>query len=55
MLFKENYKVVIIIGFLLHQSCYNYALLNTEQPVHIMFFSFMKGSNCSHKSRYNGY
>jgi hypothetical protein len=38
MIYKENYKVVIIIGFLLHQSCYNYALLNTEQPVHIMFF-----------------
>jgi len=49
MLCKENYKVVIVIGFLMHQSIVPKifminALLNTEyllesqRLVHIMFF-----------------
>jgi hypothetical protein len=67
MLCKKNYKVVIIMRFLLHEIIVPKmfmvdAFLNTEHSLiravktntyYVIFF--MKGSNYSHKLRYKGY
>jgi len=65
MLCKENYKVVIIIKFLLHQSIVpkysSQCFIKIEHQlellklVYIMFFFFMKKNSYSYKLRYEGY
>jgi len=65
MLCKRNYKVVITMGFLLHQSnvlkCSwlmlysDWTLIRAIETSTYYVLFFMKGSNCSYKLRYEGY
>jgi hypothetical protein len=65
MFCKENYKVIIIIGFLLNQSIVpkmflinallRLILIRTIKIDTYYVLFFMIGNNCSHKLRYEGY
>ena len=62
---KENYKVVKIIRFILYQSIVfkysqsifykDWILIKVVKTDTYYISSFMKGSNCSHKLRYERY